>query len=263
MVLGICNLSVVPLRSDPAHRSEMVNQLLFGECFEILEDGKDWVYIRMLDNDYEGWLQVGQFMLCNESFNPQVGAAYDVVGSVGATAMRQDKKIQLLAGTKLPSYLLVKDQQPQDWDYEVSGDICPATISDFKTEFLRFVRFYNYSPYLWGGRSQYGIDCSGLTQAIFAQFGIQLPRDAYQQAEQGTTVDFATEIKTGDLAFFDNEEGRITHVGVMLDGERIFHASASARIDRMDSEGIFRQDWNRYTHKLRIVKRYFELDEAL
>ncbi len=260
MVLGICDLSVVPLRSDPAHRSEMVNQLLFGECFEILEDGKEWVYIRMLDNDYEGWLQVGQFELCNAAFKPQLDAAYNVVGRDGATATRQGKTIQLLTGTKLPTYLTAKDQQLQNWDYEVSGDIFPGTISDFKTEFPGLVRFYNHSPYLWGGRSQYGIDCSGLTQAIFAQFGIQLPRDAYQQAEQGTTVDFATEIKTGDLAFFDNEEGRITHVGVMLDGERIFHASASARIDRMDSEGIFRQDWNRYTHKLRIVKRYFEQD---
>ncbi|GHE34721.1 hydrolase Nlp/P60 [Sphingobacterium griseoflavum] len=235
----------------------MVNQLLFAEYFEILEELSDWVYIRMLASGYEGWLQVGQFNLCTDTFHPQECGGYQVVGRAGAQAVSGEKIVKLVPGTTFSSSFFSKDQPADAWDYQISGALRSASLSDFQSEFPELVRFYNFSPYLWGGRSPYGIDCSGLTQALFVQFGIRLPRDAYQQAEKGTTVDFATEIRTGDLAFFDDEEGRITHVGVMLDVDRIFHASASVRIDQMDAQGIFRRDWNRYTHKLRIIKRLF------
>lgn len=110
---------------------------------------------------------------------------------------------------------------------------------------------------MWGGRSRYGIDCSGFSQLVYKHFGISLLRDAYQQAESGQTVDFLSEILPGDLAFFDNEAGRITHVGVMIDYETIIHAAGRVRVDKMDNQGIFNADLNRYTHNLRIVKRYF------
>jgi cell wall-associated NlpC family hydrolase len=92
---------------------------------------------------------------------------------------------------------------------------------------------------------------------VYRHFGIQLKRDAYQQADAGRTVDFLSEIKPGDLAFFDNEEGRITHVGIMVDGETIVHASGEVRVDKMDQQGIYNQEAGRYSHRLRIVKRYF------
>lgn len=110
---------------------------------------------------------------------------------------------------------------------------------------------------MWGGRSNAGIDCSGFSQVVYKHFGISLLRDAYQQAESGKAIDFLTEIRAGDLAFFDNEAGRITHVGIMIDHETIIHAAGRVRVDKMDNEGIFNLDINKYTHRLRIVKRYF------
>ncbi len=111
-------------------------------------------------------------------------------------------------------------------------------------------------PYLWGGKSKCGIDCSGFCQQVFKSFGIKLPRDAYQQAALGEVVGFLLEAQGGDLAFFDNEEGRITHVGIMLSTDEIIHASGKVRIDKIDNQGIIHSQTGARTHKLRIIKRY-------
>jgi cell wall-associated NlpC family hydrolase len=100
-----------------------------------------------------------------------------------------------------------------------------------------------------------GIDCSGFTQNVFAVCGKSIPRDAYQQAELGDTIDFAEEAQEGDLAFFDNEEGRIIHVGMVLKDAKIIHASGRVRIDKLDHEGIYNAETKTYSHRLRIIKR--------
>jgi cell wall-associated NlpC family hydrolase len=111
------------------------------------------------------------------------------------------------------------------------------------------------SAYLWGGRSIFGVDCSGFCQTVFRFIGIPLLRDAYQQASQGEAIGFLEETKLGDLAFFDNEEGRITHVGMLLDQDTIIHASGRVRMDTIDHLGIVNVDTGLHTHKLRIIKR--------
>ena len=130
------------------------------------------------------------------------------------------------------------------------------TITSDANNILSLAKQYIDVPYIWGGKSKNGIDCSGFSQQVFKQFGIKLPRDAYQQAEVGEVVGFLLEAKTGDLAFFDNEEGKITHVGIMLGTDEIIHASGKVRIDKIDNQGIINAETGARTHKLRIVKRY-------
>ncbi|MFD1770034.1 C40 family peptidase [Sphingobacterium suaedae] len=256
MVTAFCHLSVVPLRAAASHRSEMVSQVLFAEEFEILIEEPDWYYIRLLDTNYEGWIQHGQFVMSTNSTAPVVTDHLSrIVDIGGANALVNGQEIRLVHGTKIPSGLLGDNRHALY--SRIDSPLRTANLHDFDTELTKLVAYYKNSPYLWGGRTSYGIDCSGLSQVLYAHFGIPLPRDAYQQAELGETVDFLTEVRRGDLAFFDNEEGRIIHVGLMLDTETVLHASASVRVDKMDSEGIFNRNWNRYTHKLRIVKRYF------
>ena len=249
MSISTCNLSIVPLRAESSHRSEMVSQVLFGENFEILEEGIDFSRIRMSDTKYEGWIQKHQFapVLLSAVKNSTI------VDLAGAKAIAGDKEINLLHGTNIGSNVI----DIGDEHYRIEGALREATLADFMTEFPKLIHYYNYTPYMWGGRSKFGIDCSGFSQLVYRHFGVPLLRDAYQQAESGTTVDFLTEIKAGDLAFFDNEAGKITHVGVMIDNEMIIHASGRVRIDKMDSQGIFNAELKRYTHNLRIVKRYF------
>ncbi|NQD71914.1 C40 family peptidase [Sphingobacterium shayense] len=256
MKIAVCNLTIVALRSAASHRSEMVSQLLFGERFEIIENQSDWAFVRLLDVSYEGWVQQGQFFtLDSESVIRHPNVGFQVVNITGAKAnVNERNTIALLPSTLVPEISPIGNGH---FPFVITGDLRTAISSDIEVELPKLINYYVDSPYLWGGRSHLGIDCSGLSQAIYRHFGVKLPRDAYQQAEVGTVVDFLTEIRTGDLAFFDNQEGRITHVGIMIDNESIIHASAKVRIDRMDSEGIFNNDLNRYTHKLRIVKRYF------
>lgn len=255
MDFGICNLSMSPLRAEASHRSEMVNQVLFGEQFEIVEETDEWSYIRLFETAYEGWIQKGQYAICSEIENAASDAREALIVDLeGAVAISSTRRIELIPGTRID----INDYtfSSEEW-FEIEGKLRRPTLADFDVEFPKLIDYYKDSPYLWGGRSHYGIDCSGLSQAMYRHFGLVLPRDAYQQATIGKVVDFLQEIKAGDLAFFDNEEGKITHVGVMIDSETIIHASARVRIDGLDPEGIFNKELGRYTHKLRIVKRYF------
>jgi hypothetical protein len=257
MKYGICTLALVPLRLEQAHRSEMVSQVLFGELFEILEEQADWTLIRLLETNYLGWIQNGQFQELDDLDRQHyLSGKPTIVGRAGGVLFTDTAQFQLCHGTKL--YLNAESKVnllPLTLTYQ--GSINSLSKNQFESEVMQLARSYENTPYLWGGRSQWGIDCSGFSQLIYSCFDLSLPRDAYQQAEMGQTVDFVSEIRVGDLAFFDNAEGRITHVGIMLDRDTIIHASAKVRVDRMDTEGIFNVEQNRYTHKLRIVKRYY------
>jgi gamma-D-glutamyl-L-lysine dipeptidyl-peptidase len=201
----VCNVTVAPLRKEPAHRSEMTSQLLRNEIAEVLEAEKQFTKVKCLYDDYEGWVANNQ--VTPRETSPEEGAG---VGTA------------------------------------------PFEAAGIKEKALKFLD----TPYLWGGKTACGIDCSGFSQQVFKQFGIKLPRDSYQQAEAGEVVGFLVEARCGDLAFFDNEEGRITHVGIMLSNDQIIHSSGKVRIDKIDSQGIINSETGARTHKLRIIKRY-------
>lgn len=255
---GVCNLALVPLRTEPSDRSEMCSQLVFAEVFRILETGEKWTKILTDYDDYEGWIDNKQFIKINDSAFSDLAKVDEVLGlKVFHQVLRTDtsEKLNLIAGTLIP---------PRTDGFFYLGENSYKLLSDaHRPELLEFgalveetARFYLNSPYLWGGRSVFGIDCSGFTQMVFRQLGIRIKRDAWQQAEQGKLLGFIQEARAGDLAFFDNEEGRITHVGIMLDNNRIIHASGRVRVDPIDTQGIFNPELNNYTHKLRIVKRF-------
>ena len=243
----ICVVPVAPIRAEGSHRAEMVSQILFGETATIIHETKDFYQIQMHQDGYEGWCQKLQLQILPE------GATIITKGYTTNwvnSAVFNGHPIQLPLGTPIVSdaqanFVLTYTDASFD---SVNSVFTPEALEIVAKQFLG-------TAYLWGGRSVFGIDCSGFVQMVFKLFNYKLPRDAYQQAQMGEAIGFLAEAKPGDLAFFDNEEGKITHVGILLSPHQIIHASAVVRIDPIDQAGIVSSTTGLRTHQLRTIRR--------
>lgn len=257
MAFVICIVPVSPMRKEAAHRSEMVSQLLFGETAEVLEESTGFTRLRGLYDAYEGWCQSAQVTGIESG---EISGDDTVLTAEWAAAIDfNGYPMQLSLGTPLDK---LQDGKALFGKYAVSwqGNTINPVLSLFEESAIRAIAMqYLNTTYVWGGRSVFGIDCSGFVQQVYRFFHKKLPRDAYQQAALGEVVGFLQEVQCGDLAFFDNEAGKITHVGLLFDAETIIHASGKVRIDRIDSMGILNSDTGERTHRLRIIKRYLEV----
>lgn len=257
---GICNLSVIPCREEPSDKSQMVTQLLFGESFEVIGKRNQWRKIRNGLDGYESWIDEKQFVEIDKNAFEALNKTLPVCASDLVQLVKHERTehmIPILAGSSLPNYhqghIAFGDEA-----YEFDGEINHPDEDEYRKQLVEFAMVYRNAPYLWGGRSPFGIDCSGLMQVLYKMIGIPLKRDAYQQAEQGYTLSFVEEAELGDLAFFDNDEGRIIHVGMMVGANAIIHAAGKVRIDKLDHQGIFNVDTGKYTHKLRLIRRVLD-----
>jgi len=263
---GICNLSIVPIRKEPSDQAEMVSQLLFGETFKIIpiaiRSEKKWLKIQTTFDQYEGWIDEKQFLPVNEKYftdisQMKVAITMDLVHP----ATTDNSYIPIVIGSSLSNFDGVNFQLLKQKFHYNGQAIIPDNSNINLLLISKIANKYLNAPYLWGGRSPFGIDCSGFTQMVFKLIGISLKRDAYQQAEQGRIINFVEESQEGDLAFFENEERKIIHVGIILNNtenpsaRNIIHASGKVRIDKLDHHGIYNISTKKYSHRLRIIKR--------
>ena len=256
---GVCHLSIVPGRREPSDQAEMVTQLLFGDAFEVLEEKDSWHHIRLEWDKYECWIDRKQYTKVSKAtfenlHNNPAPVVTDLISLL--TDLKSGHSFPISAGSFLP-YFSNNEVWFEDQQFRFDGtprafDQPPSRDAIVETAFM-----YLNAPYLWGGKSAFGIDCSGLVQTIFRQNGIRIKRDAQQQVETGSAYSFVEEAQPGDLAFFDNEEGKITHVGIVCGENRIIHASGKVRLDHYDHYGIFTPERGGYTHNLRIIKNIF------
>lgn len=257
MSFGICLLSVVPCRKEPSGSSEMVTQLLFGEHYTVTEIQNDWVKVITAYDNYPCWLSVKQHNEISEITFKRLNKNKPVCVSE-ITHQLENKltqnKLYLTLGASLP-FLNKKTISFESFVFGYDGKSEIVTAKRDPSQIIQSAKRLLNSPYLWGGKTPFGIDCSGFTQLIFKMNGFKLPRDAWQQAEKGQTLDFVEEAQTGDLAFFDNEEGKIVHVGILINNQQIIHASGFVRIDKFDHYGIFNSSNKKYSHTLRVIKR--------
>jgi cell wall-associated NlpC family hydrolase len=232
---GICNVTVAPVRAEGSDKAEIVTEILFGESADILEVNKNWTKIKMHYDGYEGWMDTKQLKpVTDEDFAKR---KVTIVTEDFSSVIMNDGKTLLSMGSEVEFPAVASRRS-----HEVRESIALTA-----KEFLNV-------PYLWGGKSFFAVDCSGFTQLVYKIHNIKLPRDTSQQVEVGESLTFVEESQPGDLAFFENPEGKIIHVGIMLDNQRIIHASGKVRIDTLDSTGIFNKEINKHTHKLRVIK---------
>lgn len=243
------------MRQEASHKSEMVTQLIFGECYQVLQQQDKWLQVQSAADDYQGWIDAQQHTPVSEAYFLEWQAvpharSMDVVQTVSC----KTHIIPIGLGSFLPFFDGLNLQIGEE-KLVYNGRATNPSMP-YRENFLQKMALqYLNAPYLWGGKSVFGIDCSGFVQQVYGLCGYQLRRDAYQQVVHGQEVHFVTQTRPGDIAFFDNDEGRIIHVGILLEDQRIIHASGEVRIDDLDHHGIYHRQRKRYSHKLRIIKR--------
>jgi gamma-D-glutamyl-L-lysine dipeptidyl-peptidase len=248
-------LSVIPMRKEPSHRSEMISQLLFGEYAEILGEEDHFLRVKCLYDGYEGWVQSNQLTQVDKvietnkyvsSWIEEISINRRKINIPMCSPVYSTDHGKVYFGQTEIDYFMDDDNF---WDSSQHA----MTKSSLKEVYRKFID----TPYLWGGKSVFGIDCSGFVQQVFKMFGVKLLRDAYLQAEKGNSIASLNETKLGDLAFFQNENGRVIHVGIILENNQIVHASGKVRIDTIDVSGIINAETGKRTHQLHSMRRYF------
>lgn len=256
---GICILSMIPVREKPSDKTQMINQLLFGDVVHIKDHYKNWLFTEASHDSYTGWVDEKQISFPPAAFFEQIENETPVfLSEKYADAYgKNGSRLSLVMGSRLPGFdkniFFIGESE-----YKLPGNISVLQGKQPGDILIKTAKKFLGSPYLWGGRSYFGNDCSGFTQIVYRMCGYNLQRDSSQQAGQGLLVSFIEEVKPGDLAFFEDEEGNIVHVGILLGSNQIIHSSGQVRIDTIDHEGIFNEATKRYTHKLRFIKRVQE-----
>lgn len=252
--------SVVPVRTEAREGAEQSTQMLFGELCTILEKRPRWNRIKLDSDGQEGWVDEKMISPIGGKDYTMYKKAYASAATVVfpmAYAMSENngQTIPLTAGTRLTNYAQGR--------FEVLGVGFSIDHSMVRTQpvelnlqsLLETVRFFINVPYLWGGKNALGMDCSGFTQVAMSLFGKHLLRNASEQATQGRAIADLKKAKAGDLVFFDHEDGKISHVGIVIDSERIIHCSGRVKVEKLDSNGIFSAEFGQYTHHLVSIRR--------
>ncbi|MBM3920340.1 MAG: NlpC/P60 family protein [Sphingomonadales bacterium] len=239
----ICTQSWVPVRSEASSASEMVSSLLFGETCSLIEEKGEWINVSCNHDEYKGWIPLSYLRPASVIFTEWIRK----VAVHGAVMQNSTGRIDLSPGSIIPNDLEC-NLSGSDFRYSDARAFEPENADAAGLSML-----FLHTPYLWGGRSVWGIDCSGLVQVVFGILDKKLPRDASQQANEGNKVSYS-EKKSGDLAFFE-KDGKITHVGIVLSDNHIIHASGKVRIDFLTEAGIKNSETGQNTHALSCIKR--------
>lgn len=249
-MFGICNLSIVPIRKNGDDKSEMISQLLYGDLYEVIEKKEKWLSIKTVFDNYEGWINNNQFIEVKSD------NLFNTLSKNEAYSLDLINFVETLNKDLIPILLGSKISVSNHINHSFDGQFSDKKKS--RKDIIETAKLYLNTPYLWGGKTPFGIDCSGLSQMVYKINGYKIPRDAKDQVNLGGNLGFIEESKEGDLAFFDNEEGEIIHVGILMKNNYIIHASGHVKIDRIDQTGIYNLSKKKHTHKLRTIKNIID-----
>lgn len=253
---GICRLSIVPVRKEPAHGSELVTQLLFGEHYSVLSStpDKNWIHIKIYFDEYEGWIDNKQDKpISEEYFHDMINNEFKISTELTTSILYKKRPLQIVMGSVLP----ITHTELFDLDEQFAFNGESKNLGQKRDfDYIRSTALkYLNTPYLWGGKTPFGIDCSGFVQMVFKIAGYKLKRDTSEQVRQGQIIKQFNNARPGDLAYFSDSNGKIGHVGIIFEDSKIIHAYGQVRIDDLNEKGIFNVKSNIQTHKLEFIKR--------
>lgn len=253
---GVCRLSIVPVRVEASDKSEQVSQLLFGDHYEVTNQTHDkkWIFIRINFDQYEGWIDTKQHHSISREYYEYLNRAeFKITTDITSSILYNKSPQIILIGSMIPisSSELFKMEEQFAFNGEAKNLGQKREFEFLKNAAMKYLN----APYLWGGKSPFGIDCSGFVQMVFKICGYRLFRDSRQQANQGKSFKTFGTGKPGDLVFFKNREEKINHVGILLDDDRIIHASGRVRVDHLNEEGILNLETKIYTHQFSHIRR--------
>lgn len=246
---GICNLSVTPLRVSASDESEIESQLLFGDYVTILEKGAPWIKVKNHSDGYEGWMDFKQLVYINvDDFKKGISIKHPVLTQGILPLNGPNGDITIMFGSSLPFL--------DNGKIIIGSEIynTKTQIDITKKSTIDYFKMYLNTPYLWGGKSIFGIDCSGIVQNCFKAIGIDLPRDASKQVFEGKDIKWEDR-QIGDLVYFISSNGKVTHVGLLVELDQIIHAHGRVRQDKIDKKGIWNNNLEWYSHLFHSVKR--------
>ncbi len=253
---GVCRLSLIPMRAEPSDKSEQVSQLLFGDHYEVLEVSKDkiWLRIHMYYDQCEGWINAYQYHTVTQEYYDYINRAdFKITTDLSSSILYNKSPLMILMGSIIPisgSELFKMEEQ-----FAFNGDSKSLGVKR-ESDFLKAVALkYLNSPYQWGGKSPFGIDAAGFVQMTYKICGYRLGRTIAEQSRQGKTINNLTEAMPGDLAFFSAHGSKSSHVGLILEKDKVIHAFGKVRIDYLTEDGILNLDTKIYTHSLVEIRR--------
>jgi hypothetical protein len=256
MTKGICRLAMVPVRAEASDKSEMVSQLLFGEHYAVVENNAKWLKISIAYDGYEGWLDTRQHTnISDEYYHHLNSTEFKIATDLLSTILYKKERIPILIGSILP----ISSHELFEVNEQFAFDGSSKNLGSKKdfSYLMEAAESYMNAPYLWGGRTPFGIDCSGLVQQLYRLCGYSLPRDARMQYFQGEKVTSVEASKAGDLAFFQNDSGDIIHVGIIWEKGQILHASGRVKTNKLDENGIYNDEVSGYSHNIAGIRRIF------
>lgn len=253
---GVCRLSIVPVRADSADKSEMVTQLLFGDHYEVINQSKDkkWFKIRINFDQFEGWIDAKQHHAISREYYEYLSRAeFKITTDITSSILYNKSPQIILMGSMIPisSSELFKMEEQFAFNGEAKNVGQKREFDFMKNLAMKYLN----APYLWGGKSPFGIDCSGLVQMVFKICGYRLFRDSWQQANQGKSFKLVKQGIAGDLVFFKNATDRVNHVGILLEYNKIIHCSGQVRIDSLTEEGILTGETGILSHRFSHIRR--------
>jgi len=255
-IYAIVTVPAAPVRKSPNHRREMSNQLFFGETVQITANkDNQWLKVKSLYDGYTGWLTPHLVTTIDPASAMQESS---FLASQFLTSIQLDNQtVRIPLGATLPAFKNNKGVIAGMPFRCLSKPINTATIKDPKNQLLENAHLWLNAPYLWGGKTILGVDCSGFAQTQYKLVGLPLKRDAWEQALEGRHITSLRKAQASDLAFFE-DKGKIVHVGILLDSKTIIHAAGKVRIDAIDGKGIINSDTGLRTHQLKLIKRFID-----